>query len=223
MSKTPLLAIATVCTLVSLLLAMALLPIVLGNYGDDINRYLNTLLADHKYAALLFTVIVALAMALGLPRQIAAVSAGYLFGASFGTLLATLAASIGCALTFILARHFFAKRVQKKYPLPVAKVRYFFSRDTFLKALIIRLVPAGSNFLTNLLAGTANTPLRAYLLGSTVGFIPQMTIFSLMGAGLRVDGQQQLVLSLILLLIALALSGYLYKKSTMRYLPFRKK
>ena len=40
-----------------------------------------------------------------------------------------------------------------------------------------------------------------------------MTIFSLMGAGLQVDGQQQLIISLILLVIAIILTVYLYQKT----------
>jgi len=67
--------------------------------------------------------------------------------------------------------------VQRHYPQPLAKVSLFFSHDTFLKALIIRLLPAGSNFLTNVLAGTARSPFKPYVLGTAIGFLPQMTIF----------------------------------------------
>jgi len=151
-----------------------------------------------------------------LPRQIAALSAGFLFGAGFGVLLATISAIVGCLITLLLARKLLSNLVEQQYPEPLAKVSYFFSHHTFIKALIIRLVPAGSNFLTNVLAGTARTPISPFIFGSALGFIPQMTIFSLMGAGLQVNGQQQLMLSVVLLFMALLLSGYLYRKNIKR-------
>ena len=200
-------------TIVSLLFAITLATIFLGNYGEYIQQYLNTQIPKTFFGALLFSLLLAPAIAIGLPRQIAALSAGFLFGAGFGVLLATLSAIIGCLMTLLLARRLFHNLIEKKYPQPLAKVSYFFRHNTFIKALIIRLVPAGSNFLTNVLAGTARTPVSPYILGSALGFIPQMTIFSLMGAGLQVNGQQQLISSVILFIIALLLSTYLYRKN----------
>jgi len=213
-------SIALIIGIISVILALVLATFLLGGYGVMLQHYLNSLIPNNLFGALIFTVIVTMAMALGLPRQIAALSAGFLFGASYGMMLATLAASLGCLITLLLARKFMASLVQRHYPKPLAKVSKFFSQDTFLKALIIRLVPAGSNFLTNLLAGTARTPIQPYLLGSTLGFIPQMTIFALMGAGLQVDGQQQLLTSFLLLVIALILSGYLYRKTRVKLYQF---
>lgn len=198
-------------TLLSLLLAAALTTLLFGNYSASIQHYLNTLIPQTLFGALTFTLLLTPAMALGLPRQIAALSAGFLFGAGYGMVLATMSAVLGCILTLMLARQLLTRLVQRHYPKPLAKISHFFSHNTFLKALIIRLLPAGSNFLTNVLAGTARTPVRPYILGSALGFIPQMTIFSLMGSGLQVGGQQQLVISVILLAIALLLTGYLYR------------
>lgn len=202
-----------IATILSLFLAFALATLLLGNYSASIQHYLNALIPKTFFGALTFTILLTPAMALGLPRQIAALSAGFLFGASYGMVLATVSAVLGCILTLMLARQLFANLVQRHYPHPLAKVSDFFRHNTFLKALIIRLLPAGSNFLTNVLAGTARTPMRAYILGSALGFMPQMAIFSLMGAGLQVDGRQQLIISIILLVIAILLSSYLYRKT----------
>lgn len=200
-------------TMLSLILALTVATIFLGNYRVNIQQFLNDLIPNTQLGALTFTLLLTPAMALGLPRQITALSAGFLFGASYGMVLATISTILGCILTLMTARQLFSKLVQRHYPKPLAKVNHFFSHNTFLKALIIRLIPAGSNFLTNVLAGTAHTPFRPYVLGSALGFMPQMAIFSLMGAGLKVDSQQQLIISVILLLIALLLSSYLYRKN----------
>jgi uncharacterized membrane protein YdjX (TVP38/TMEM64 family) len=187
--------------------------LLLGNYGVCIQNYLHTLIPSTLLGGLIFTLLLTPAMALGLPRQIAALSAGFLFGANYGMVLATTAAVLGCLITLMLARKLFTQKVQHYYPQQLAKVSHFFRHDTFFKALIIRLIPAGSNFLTNVLAGTARSPIRPYVLGSALGFIPQMTIFSLMGAGLQVNGQQQLIISAVLLFFALLFSSYLYRKT----------
>ena len=208
--------LALLTTVASLLLAITLATMFFGDYGVSIQLYLNALIPKTLTGALTFILLLTPALAIGLPRQIAALSAGFLFGAGFGVLLATISAIVGCLITLLLARKLLSNLVEQQYPEPLAKVSYFFSHHTFIKALIIRLVPAGSNFLTNVLAGTARTPISPFIFGSAVGFIPQMTIFSLMGAGLQVNGQQPLMLSLVLLVMALLLSGYLYRKNIKR-------
>ena len=213
LKKNSVLKLVTLATILSLILAITLATVLLGSYGVSIQHFLATLLPNTLLGALTFILLLTPAMAIGLPRQVAAVSAGFLFGASYGMLLATVSAILGCILTLVFARKIFANLVQRHYPQPLAKVSHFFSHDTFLKALIIRLLPAGSNFLTNVLAGTARSPFKPYVLGTAIGFLPQMTIFSLMGAGLKVNGQQQLILSAILFIIALILSHYLYRKA----------
>ena len=200
-------------TLLSILFALTLATILIGSYGDVVQHYINSLIPKTYAGALTFILILTPAMAVGLPRQVAALSAGFIFGASFGLILATISAVLGCAITVLFARKLLANFIKRQYPKPLAKVSVFFRHNTFLKVLIIRLLPAGSNFLTNILAGTARSPLTPYMLGSAIGFVPQMTVFALMGAGLQVDGQQQLIISFALLALALCLSAYLYKKT----------
>jgi uncharacterized membrane protein YdjX (TVP38/TMEM64 family) len=211
--KKPVFKVAMLATIISLILAIALTTTLLSSYNVSIQQYLNDLIPKTLFGALTFILLLAPAMAVGMPRQIAALSAGFLFGAGYGMVLATLSAVLGCILTLIIARRLLANIIAQHYPQPLAKVSLFFSHNTFLKALIIRLLPAGSNFLTNVLAGTARSPVKPYVLGSALGFTPQMSIFALMGAGLQVDGQQQLIISLVLLVIALLLGAYLYRKS----------
>jgi uncharacterized membrane protein YdjX (TVP38/TMEM64 family) len=156
--------------------------------------------------------LLAILTSIGLPRQVAAFSCGYIFGITYGTLIATLAATIGCMLTLFIAKTFFRQKVLNAYPEKLNRISTFFATHTFSKALIIRLLPAGSNFLTNVLAGTANIKFIPYVSGTCVGFIPQMLIFSLLGAGVKVGEQQQIILSLCLLIVALTFGYWLYRK-----------
>jgi uncharacterized membrane protein YdjX (TVP38/TMEM64 family) len=157
-------------------------------------------------------VFFAILTSIGLPRQVAAFSCGYIFGTTYGTLIATLAATIGCILTLLIAKIFFRQKVLDTYPEKLNRVSAFFLTHTFSKAFIIRLLPAGSNFLTNILAGIANIKFIPYVTGTCAGFIPQMLLFSLLGAGVKVEEKQQILLSFCLLIIALIFGCLLYNK-----------
>ena len=169
----------------------------------DNSPYLNTLL--------LF-LFLSLGTSIGLPRQIAALVAGINLGALLGVIVATLAATLGCLITFNVSRYLLSKKITHKYPKQLAKLSAFLSEQTFLKAIVIRILPLGSNFLTNIIAGVSKVSMRAYVSGSFVGFIPQMVIFSLAGSGIRLGAQNELMASGILFIIALLISTYLVKK-----------
>lgn len=153
----------------------------------------------------------ALATSCGLPRQIAALVAGINLGAITGAIVATLAATLGCWLTFTLSRYVLSQKISAKYPKKINKLSDFIGKKTFLKTIVIRLLPIGSNFLTNIVAGVSKVSMKAYVSGSFVGFIPQMVIFSLAGSGIRLGAKNELIASGILFLIALALTAYLVK------------
>lgn len=143
--------------------------------------------------------------AIGLPRQIAAFSAGYFFSFYIGVTLATLATTLGCLLTYLISQHGLYQLVEKKFPAKVKTIRAFLSEATFLKALVIRILPLGSNFLTNIVAGATKTPLIPYVSGSFIGFIPQMVLFSLIGSGVSISLAQQNQLTLWLGALAIGL------------------
>jgi uncharacterized membrane protein YdjX (TVP38/TMEM64 family) len=80
------------------------------------------------------------------------------------------------------------------------------------KTIIIRLLPLGSNVITNLLAGTTSVKPSAFFIGSAIGYIPQMIIFALLGKGLFIGSGLKITVSIGLLLISSYMSVSLYKK-----------
>ena len=200
-------------TILTVLLALTLSSFFLSGQETTLQNYVAAVIPNTPFGALILTSILILALTIGFPRQLAAILSGYVFGALFGMIIATSAAIVGCIFTTNIARYFLHRMIKKSYPEQLSKVSNFFNHDTFLKAIIIRLIPAGSNFLTNVLAGVAKTPRTPYVLGSSIGFIPQMTVFSLLGSGLQINGQQQLIFSGALFVIALLLSAYVYKRT----------
>lgn len=151
---------------------------------------------------------------IGLPRQVTAFTCGYLFHIYYGVVFATCAATIGAYITFTVSSLFKTHPLLLKYSSEVAKLNAFLSHKTFIKTLIIRLLPVGSNFLTNILAGVASIPIKPYLAGSFIGYIPQMIIFSLAGTGVKLAATQHIIMSAALFIVALALGWMLYKNNS---------
>ncbi len=169
--------------------------------------------SSQTFNTLLLFIFLSLATSIGLPRQIAALVAGINLGAFIGVIVATLAATLGCLITFNVARYLLSVRVTRKYPNQLARLSAFLGKRTFLKAIIIRILPLGSNFITNIIAGVSKVSMSAYVSGSFVGFIPQMIIFSLAGSGIRLGAENELIASGILFVIAILLSAYLVKNN----------
>ena len=147
----------------------------------------------------------------GLPRQVMAFIGGYVFGISVGLVLGTAAAVLGAMLTFYFSRWLARPFVRRKYPKLVLSIDGFIQDRLFLKIILIRFLPFGTNLATNLAAGAAATPARTFALASFLGYIPQMTIFALTGHGVRVESNTQLIVAGCLFLISIVIGGYLYR------------
>ncbi|MEI8646900.1 VTT domain-containing protein [Paraglaciecola sp. Hal342] len=121
------------------------------------------------------------AMAIGCPRQVMAFLGGYAFGFLQGALLSVSGAICGCMVSFFVARFLLKPVVRRRYASRIHSINRFVEDSPVTKTIIIRLLPLGSNFLTNLMAGVTNVKARHFILGSGLGYIPQMALFALMG------------------------------------------
>ena len=153
-----------------------------------------------------------LVTSIGLPRQAIAFIGGYVFGTIPGVALGTTAAVLGAMLTFYAARWLARPFVLRKYPQIVSKIDHFSGEQLFLKIILIRFLPFGTNLATNLAAGAAATPARPFALASFFGYIPQMTIFALSGHGIRVQSNTQLIVAGCLFLVSMVIGSYLYRQ-----------
>ncbi|WNC72513.1 VTT domain-containing protein [Thalassotalea psychrophila] len=161
---------------------------------------------------LYFIAVIALSTSISLPRQVAAFAAGYAFGVWQGTLVATFAAALGCSITFYTARFIARPLVIKHFSDKVDIFNKFLQQDTFQKTFIIRLIPAGNNFLLNLCSGVGAIDARKFIFASYLGFFPQMAIFALAGSGIQMMSYWQIGASAVLSVVACLLSYRLYRK-----------
>jgi uncharacterized membrane protein YdjX (TVP38/TMEM64 family) len=161
---------------------------------------------------LYFILIAALVAAIGCPRQLVAFLGGYAFGAVNGALLSTLGVGMGCALSLFFARVIIRPFVNRRFPHRIIKINEFLSVRPVVKTIIIRLLPIGNNLVTNLIAGVTAVKARYFVLGSLIGYLPQMAIFALMGKGVVVMSVWKIGLSIVLFFISGALSVRLYRE-----------
>ncbi len=161
---------------------------------------------------LLFVGVGTLATAVGMPRQVIAFMGGYAFGFIQGTLLSTGATVLGCLATFYYARLLGRGLVAGRFPGKVRQVDAFISSNPFTMTLLIRLLPVGSNVVTNLAAGVSSVTVAPFVLGSALGYLPQMAIFALVGSGIGVDPVWRIGIGVVLFVLSGVLGVYLYRR-----------
>lgn len=161
---------------------------------------------------LIFLSMAALTTAVGFPRQVAAFLGGYAFGFIFGSLLALAGTLVGSLLAFFYARWFGRGLVQHRFPGRIRKLDDFLSGHPFTMALIIRLLPVGSNVATNLVAGVCSVAALPFLAGSGVGYLPQTLVFALAGSGVHFDPSLRLTLATVLFVVSSLLGVWLYHR-----------
>ena len=170
----------------ALLIALLVLasPLVLSlpwkdwaRYGDMIRDMFNTL---GPWSPTLFLATTALGTALGLPRLIFCVMAGWLFGFEWGFAWSQAGSLLGAYVLFLIARHTRPETLLERYP----KLRALSAPvgTGWFSVLIVRQLPLAGLYNDILLAWSPVSH-RDFWIGSFIGFLPLGITASLIGAG----------------------------------------
>lgn len=160
---------------------------------------------------LIFMAAGVLITGLGLPRQLVAFLGGYAFGFGLGSVLALLATVGGCVFAFGCARLLGREVVTHWFPHRLRRFDTYVAAHPFLLTLLVRLLPVGSNLLTNLAAGVSNVRAVPFLAGSAVGYVPQIVVFALAGSGVVLQPGWRIGLAIVLFVASSALGVHLYR------------
>lgn len=175
--------------------------------------WIDTHIRDHGLdGELLYLAVATAAVCLAAPRQVVSFLGGYAFGVALGTGLAWLATVLGCIMTFLYARLFARELVAHRFGRRLQRMDAFLSDHPFSTTLLIRLLPAGNNLATNLIAGVSSVRAGPFFGGSTLGYLPQTLIFALLGSGVRIDAELRVAVSVLLFIGSAVLGLYLYRK-----------
>ncbi len=182
------------------------------------DRFSSYVRQHYSAGCLVFIGIAALGSALSVPRQFLGWCAGYLFGAGLGLLWVNLAATLGCALSFIYSRYVGRNTLQKLFGQHLEPVNRFLCASPFGATLTIRFMPFGHNATVNVLAGLSQIQPLPFIFGSFIGYIPQHLIFSLLGSGVQVSTRFSMGAASVLFVLSSLLGYAVYKKHSKRKL-----
>lgn len=135
--------------------------------------------ADNQAVTIaLFLGVYILITALSLPGAAAmTVVAGAMFGLFLGTVLVSIASTIGATLAFLLSRFIFRDTVQNRFREKLKAVNDGMKKEGALYLLSLRLVPVFPFFLINLLMGLTLIKTPVFIFTSQLGMLPGTMVF----------------------------------------------
>lgn len=140
---------------------------------------------QHYAAALLLAALAYLLMAaLSIPGgALLSLLIGLLFGRWVGTLVIVIAATLGAAVIFLLARYLIGGWVRERLGRrpQAARLLAGFERDAFHYLLFVRLVPLFPFWLVNLASAFTAIRLPQYVFATAIGIIPGSFIYANLG------------------------------------------
>lgn len=166
-------------------------------------------MTQHHYAAVLisYMVIFIVATVCFIPITVLmTILGGFLFGGVNGALYASLAATIGGSILFLLVRHFFADIVRKKYAHKFKRFRAMLQMHGARYLLCLQISPITPTFFINLFMGLTRVPLWTYVWTSFIGMLPGSCIYALAGQKLQLITTVEDVMPPMLFFILLVLS-----------------
>lgn len=185
-----------------------------GVFGDVLNpAWIDTDVRGKGVGGeILFLCVAGVATAVALPRHVVSFLGGYAFGVLPGVLLALVGTVIGCVVTFFYARVVGRPLVSARLGARVQRVEDFLAAHPFWMTVLIRLLPVGNNFATNLAAGVSRVPAIPFFLGSALGYVPQTLVFALAGSGVEVGAVWRIGIAVALFLVSGVIGAWLYRR-----------
>ena len=112
-------------------------------------------------------------------------TAGFLFGSYFGTIVLSITFTIGSSLTYIVVNFFFKDLVKEKIKNNFQFLNEKIQKHQFFAIVILRFIGGIPIQIQNLIPVLFNIKLRHYFWGTLVGVLPQAWIIVSLGAGLE--------------------------------------
>jgi uncharacterized membrane protein YdjX (TVP38/TMEM64 family) len=176
-----------------LLVAAALIAF----FAFGLQRYLSfEALAEHRewllaevarlgmLAPLVFIAVYAAMVAVSIPvGAIVTLAGGFLFGTWLGGLYSLVAATLGAAIIFLIARTSFGELLRRRAGPQLRKVEAGFQQNAASYLLILRLVPLFPFWFVNLVPAFFGIKLRTFVVVSFFGMAPGSFVYSSLGAG----------------------------------------
>ena len=148
-----------------------------------------------RSAAIYFSIYIAVA-ALSLPgAAILTLVGGAIFGFFWGTILVSLASTIGATCAFLLSRYLFQDVVSRRFQARMATINSGIEKDGAFYLFTLRLVPLFPFFVINLVMGLTSLSVWKFFFVSQIGMFPATLVFVNAGTQLAKIGSVSDILS----------------------------
>lgn len=188
----------------------------IGSIARDIHKLREFLQGDDLYAEMTYAALVAVFVAIGMPRLVFYGLGGVAFGFWEGLLLAQVGSIVGSSITFYAVRHGGRDWLKQKLGNHRFVGKAFHVRSSVKAVVLIRQLPISSIMINTGLALSQVTA-QDFLVGTFIGYLPQGAIATLIGSGIvdqkAMDGIGKLVAAAVVLLIG---AGFLWQRGKMR-------
>lgn len=158
----------------TLVVAAVVAILIAFDWHDEILRWLCWIDAQGAAGPLLFVLLMAAVVVLLLPGVFFTTGAGFVFGVVKGTLYVVLGTTLGAAIAYLIAQHFFgdfaARWLEKRIKLKV--ITEDVAERGWQIVLLTRLVPFFPAKLANYFFGLTPVTFKDFVVGTLIGIVP---------------------------------------------------
>lgn len=128
--------------------------------------------------SLIFGFTYILVTALSIPgATILTLTAGAIFGLFYGTIIASVASTLGATLSFLGARYLFRESAERKFRERMTSINQGLRKEGSFYLFTLRLIPVFPFFLVNLLMGLTNFSVWRFFFVSQIGMLPGTLVY----------------------------------------------
>lgn len=206
---------AAITRLVGLTVVLGVIALVALRTGPDIAA-VRAVVADAGWVGPgVYVATYALLTLALVPGTVLTLSGGLLFGVTGGSLLTIVGATLGATGAFVVARRTGRPAVDRLVAGRVAQVDGWLADRGLVAILTLRLVPLVPFNAVNYAAGVTAVPLRDYVIGTTVGIVPGVVVYTVLGARAD-DPTGPAFLAAVAALLLLAVGGSVVARRSSR-------
>ncbi|MGK0296990.1 MAG: putative membrane protein YdjX (TVP38/TMEM64 family) [Gammaproteobacteria bacterium] len=137
-----------------------------------------TVLSEFKtnfplYTVIIFFLLYVIGTGLSLPvAGFLTITSGVLFGLFWGTLIVSVAGTVGATIAFLLSRYLFRDYIQSRYAEKLSRINNGITKNGNMYLLSLRLIPVIPFFIINAGMGLTPIPVVSFSLISIIGMVP---------------------------------------------------
>ncbi|MGY8815551.1 MAG: TVP38/TMEM64 family protein [Gammaproteobacteria bacterium] len=137
------------------------------------------------YTVIIFFLLYVIGTGLSLPvAGFLSITSGVLFGQIWGTVIVSIAGTVGATIAFLLSRYLFRDYIQTRYAKNLIRINNGITKNGKMYLLSLRLIPVIPFFIINAVMGLTPIPAVTFSLTSLLGMVPSTLILVNGGAQL---------------------------------------